>query len=241
MREYIYRFRYIILSIFILIIGIIIFLKRDRIIIIDGVNGVFTYNGKWKYNKKFEKYDSKKYNIYSGTRYLGNYKMKYGSGWVVYSSNEIIPYDYDLIATNSDSIEVVSYNEENEGYDSIVMQFLSSRNLNSSEYYYTVYNYDFDSDGINEQLFFVSNFSMQGSEDKMYSFVFIYNDNKFYPIKQSITTDLSKIELYSFSTILNNDGHIQFIINTDYFSQPDKKCQELFEYDKGVKKLYKCK
>lgn len=241
MRNYIYKFWYIILGLLILLIGIIIFLKRDRIIIIDGVNGVFTYNGKWKYNRKFEKYDSKKFNIYSGTMYLGNYKMKYGSGWVVYSSSEIIPYDYDLIATNSDSIEVVSYNEENEGYDSIVMQFLSSRNLNSSEYYYTAYNYDFDNDGINEQLFFLSNFSMQCSEDKLYSFVFIYNDDKFYPIKQSITNDLEKIELYSFGTILDNDGHIQFIVTTDLFSQPDKKCQELFEYDRGVKKLYKCK
>lgn len=241
MQDFIYKFRYVFLGLIVLFVGIIVFLKRDRIVIIDGVNGVFTYNGKWKYNKKFEKYDSKKFNVYSGTEYLGDYKIKYGSGWVVYSSKEIIPYDYDLVATNRDNIKVVTYTEDDDGYDSIVVQFLNSRNIYSNNYHYSVYSYDFDNDSLDEQIFLVSNFSMQSTEDKMYSFAFIYNDSKFYPIKQSITTDLSKIEIYSFSTILNNDSHIQFIVNTNYFSQPDKMCQELFEYDKGVKKLYKCK
>lgn len=241
MREYIYRFRYIILSIFVLIIGIIIFLKRNRIIIIDGVNGAFTYNGKWKYKENLKKYDSKKYNVYSGSEFLGNYKMKYGSGWVVYSSDEIIPYDYDLIATNSDKVKVVSYVESPFNYDSVVYDFLVSRNIYSSNYYYSTYDYDLDNDGIDEQLFFLSNFSMQNNEDKMYSFVFVYNDGNFYPIKQSITNDLTMIEIYSFSSIIDNNGHILFIVNTDYFSKPDKSCHELFEYDKGIKKLYECK
>ena len=241
MQEFIYKFKYVILCLIILLIGLFVFLKRDRIVIIDGVNGIFTYNGKWKYNRKFEKYSSKKYNIYSGGNYLGNYKMKYGSGWVVYSPDEIISYDYDLVATNKDSINVVSYSEQNDGYDNTIVQFLNSRNLYSYNYYYSVYSYDFDNDSFDEQLFFVSNFSMQNTEDKMYSFVFVNNEGNFYPMKYSITDDLSKIELYSLSAILNNDGHVQFIINTDYFSQPDKMCQELFEYDKGVKKLYKCK
>ena len=241
MQEFIYKYKYIILCLIVLIVGIIIFLKRDRVVIIDGVNGVFTYNGKWKYNRKFEKYNSKEYNIYSSTEYLGNYKIKYGSGWVVYNSDEIISYDYDLVATNSDNIKVVSYIVDSTNYDDVVVQFLNSRNIYSDNYHYSVYGYDFDNDGLDEQLFIVSNFSMQNTEDKMYSFVLIYNDGRFYPIKYSITTDLSKIEIYSFSTILNNNGHIQFIVNTNYFSQPDKMCQELFEYDKGVKKLYKCK
>ena len=241
MNKFVHKFKFIIMIFIVFIIGIVIFLKRDRIVIIDGVNGVFTYNGKWKYNRKFKKYNSKKFNIYSGVKYLGNYKINYGSGWVVYNSDRIIPYDYDLIAINKDNIKVVSYNEKNEGYDSEVVSFLSSRNIYSSDYYYSVYSYDFDNDNVSEQLFIVSNFSMQGSEDKMYSFAFIYNNNKFYPIKQSIATDLSKIEFYSLSTVLDNDGHKQFILNTDYFSKPDRKCQELFEYDNEIKRLYKCK
>ena len=94
MQEFIYKFKYVILCFIVFLIGLIVFLKRDRIIIIDGVNGIFTYNGKWKYNRKFEKYNSKKFDVYSGTEYLGNYKMKYGSGWVVYSPDEIIPYEH---------------------------------------------------------------------------------------------------------------------------------------------------
>ena len=241
MQEFIYKFKFVILGFIFLLVGVIIFLKRDRIVIIDGINGVFTYNGKWKYNRNFDKYDTKKFNIYSGVDYLGNYKIKYGSGWVVYSSDEIIPYDYDLVITNNDNIRVVSYSEEDSGYDSVITQFLNSRNIYSSNYYYSVYNYDIDNDSLDEQLFIVSNFSMQNTEEKMYSFVFIYNENNFYPIKYSVATDISKIEIYSLSTILSNDGHIQFIVNTNYFSQPDKMCQELFEYNKGVKKLYKCK
>lgn len=241
MQEFIYKFKFVILTVILLVVGIFIYLKRDRIVIIDGVNGVFTYNGKWKYNRNFKKYDSKKYYIYSEGEYIGNYKMKYGSGWFVYSPDDIISYDYDLFASNKDSIKSVSYTESSDGYANTVEQFLRSKNINSSNYYYTVYDYDFDGDSLDEQLVFLSNFSMNNNEAKMYSFVFINNDEKFYSIKQSITNDLSKIELYSFSSMFDNSGQIQFIINTSYFSQPDKMCQELFGYDKGVKKLYMCK
>lgn len=241
MQEFVSKFKYVILIVIVFIIGIFIFLKRDRIVIIDGVNGIFTYNGKWNYNNKFSKYDSKKYYIYSGNEYLGNYKMKYGSGWVVYNSDGIIPYDYDLIATNSDKVKVVSYDEVELDYDSAVNQFLRSRNIYSNNYYYNIYEYDIDGDSLSEQLVLVSNFSMQNTEDKFYSFVLFYNDERFVPIKYSITSNISDIELYSLSSIFDNNNHIQFIINTNYFSKPDKMCQELFEYNNGIKKLYKCK
>ena len=241
MQEFVGKYKYFILIFIGLIIVSLFFLKRDRIVIIDGVNGVFTYNGKWGYNSKLSKYDSKKYYIYSGNEYLGNYKMKYGSGWVVYNSEEIMSYDYDLLATNSDKIKVVSYEEVDKDYDSSIRQFLSGRNIYSSNFYYSLYEYDIDGDSLSEPLIFLSNFSMQNTEEKIYSFVLLYNDNNFIPIKYSISTDISNVELYSFSSMFDNNGHVQFIINTNYFSKPNEMCQELFEYNNGIKKLYTCK
>lgn len=240
MQEFFRKYKFLFVIIILAVVGLIIFLKRERFVIIDGVNGVFTYNGKWNYNKDFNKHDSKKFYVYSNNQLLGQYKLKYGSGWIIYDSEKIIPYDYDIVAFNNNQFKVVPYEKVN-NYDDVVINFMDSKNIYDNNYYYSAYEYDFDGDSFDEQLILLSNFSMQNEDSRMFSYVFINDEGKVIPVKQSVSNDLTKIQLYSLSSIFTYDGKIHFIINTDYFSQPDKTCQELFEYNNGINKLYKCK
>lgn len=242
MKSFIMKYKFYIIGLIVIIFGFFLFFRRNNVAIIDSVNGIFVYDGKWKYSRNYNNFNGKYY-IYDGDSYIGRHNLIYENGWNIYDKKKIVSYDYGLFATSSKKISLVNVNESH--YDSDV-KYINEYLYNTKGIYniydsfdYSSYYYDFDSDGIDEVLFIITDFSLD-NESIMHSYVFIYDSGNYYDIKDSVTSDLSSIQLFSLSRIFRHNGRVNFIINIDFFSNPEKMCQELFTFDKTVHNLYEC-
>lgn len=241
MKDFLLKYKFFIVGV-LLVFALLFIFRREDIVIIDSVNGIFTYDGKWRYNRNFSRYDGKYY-IYDGDTYLGKYDLNYVDGWNVYNKKKSFSYDYSLFASSSKKISLISVNESN--YDSdltFINDYLYNRKgINSmyDSFDYSSYYYDFDSDGEDEKLFIVTDFSMM-NDSVMHSYIFILDSGNYFDIRESVTSDLSKVELYSLSRVFSKDGKVNFIINIDFFSHPENMCQELYTFDGNVHNLYEC-
>lgn len=221
-------------------------LVRKEFIIVNDVNGIFVYkNNSWSYIKNYRNFMSKKYDIFSGDEYLGKYYLDYSKGLYIHDKDSnIIKSDYEVLAvSNKSDISIISSGLEYVELTSplYVNDYIDSKKIvtNSTNYYYSSFDYDLDKDGQMETVVSISNY-VDLNSNYFFSAVYVVDDGKFYDIKFNSSSTISDLEIMILNKVVDvfNDGKIEFIIDKFFYSQPMLHCEDLYQFDQKTSKRY---
>ena len=174
----------------------------------------------------------KNYDIFDGQTYLGNYTLQYNDRWYLWDdNNNSIQYDDKILAyRGKESMKLKSLEnvELNSGDNEIINSALKKIGVNGYSNLSKSKKYQLDLDGDNnyEYVYEISNLDSFNEPDKYFSVVFIYNGKDIDIIKNSVGKEEESLQLARFSLEYNisfgSDNYNHIIIQTIYFSKPDK-------------------
>lgn len=236
------------------LIFVIIFLPgylrklHDKMYIIYGNDlHIKLENGEWSDIENINDYKFNKFNVYSGNSFLGKFKILNSNTLILYDdyynkvnySDTIFAYNSNFDVSVVDLIET----EKNEKDDLVIDSVLDKvkiSNYNDLNLFQKV-SWDFDNDGVIENLYCISNFYTYEDFPKLFSIVFIEKNNKIDIIKSNIidNIDLNVEESYTIAKVidLRSDGKYELLLSNDYFSRPYDSCAIIYSLSGKYKEI----
>ncbi len=249
--------KYIIAFIILVLFGVIMFLllgvnnireNQMSTTLIVGDNTIWHYSEKkWVHltsAKSFHNLEWKQYHIYLDNKKYGDYYLWHDDKWYAFDSRKnAVPLKGELLAIKSNyDIPVEKGLEENVDDSEYINQVLSDYNLSLSSHFTSKYKvlFDFDSDGVEEEFYVISNvFALDFQPDTLFSIVFMVKDDTIYPIYQDISSNQSmngcKPFFKSFLD-LNEDQKYEFILSCGYYAN-EKQIDMLYHFDQEEFKI----
>lgn len=236
---------YIVLLIMIAVFFVVMFLtfgveniKQDNYssTIIVGDSTVWDYsNKKWvniRNNTSIEKLNWNKFHVFSNNESIGEYSLWYDDKWYVFDEDRnAVKIDGSLLAISANfDVKVLPFNVENVNNQDMkyVYSVLKDNNLSTDNKFTSLgkVKLDFDSDGVVEEFYFMSNvFAMDFTPKMLFSIVFMIKDNNIYYIYNDISENRSfngcKPYFNSFLDT-NNDGMYEFILSCGKYSSNEQ-------------------
>ena len=240
------------------VFGLVVFLiyGRDTFMqknyeeaILVGNNTIWVYQDKrWLYvtdNKKIEKLDWQKYNIYLDNKEFGNYYLWHDeNGWYAFDDNKkAITMEGKFLAYLANhKIDVYDFSEKDVKRDDFIKEVLEDNGLSSDSEFSTSsqVSLDFDNDGKEEDFYLISNvFPIGFSPDTIFSFVFMVKDDTIYYIYK----DVSEARAFNgckpyFNTFLdvNNDKSYELVLSCGRYSVKEE-INMLYQYKDNTFKI----
>ena len=219
--------------------------NNEKYLIIDQYGLFMKKNNKWSTftKKNSDYYMFKNYDIFDGQTYLGNYTLQYNDRWYLWDdNNNSIQYDDKILAYRGNEqmkLKVLENVELNSGDNEIINSALKKISVNGYSNLSKSKKYQLDLDGDNnyEYVYEISILDSFNEPDKYFSIVFIYNGKDIDIIKNSVGKEEESLQLARFSLEYNisfgSDNYNHIIIQTIYFSKPDKTKYSIYKYNKN--------
>lgn len=223
--------------------------KQKNTYLIFGNSIKFQYeNGEWTDIEDEKKYNLINYDIYIDNVKLGNYKLQdFKSKWYLFDDNRnSIQYNGILLAVNTKrNFSTVDYEIKRiDKNDEIILNnILQKHQIN--KYKLNVnqkVTLDFDSDGVKETLYAISNAFIQ-DEQKSFALLFIIDDNETIILKQVYKDSGMKDEIPLMKIIniidIDDDKKYEIIVDESYFNNI-RPCSSMYQYDGKINVLKAC-
>lgn len=225
---------YIILIAILLVFFIIMFLifgfenlrqEKYATTIIVGNDAIFNYkNKKWIKVVDKDLYNWKKFHVFSDNVEQGNYYLWHSDKWYIFDDKkEAIVLDGEMLAYKANyDISVGEFKKQSISDYSYLHEILNEYDLPTVEESANNYEvlFDYDNDGVEEEFYVVSNV-FSNSSNKAFSFVFMVDDEKIYPIYKDVVENKSfngcKPYFNSFLDV-DNSGKYEFILSCAKYS-----------------------
>lgn len=189
--------RYIILLILLFIFGLLMYLfigkesiaqSKNKTTILLNPNTIFKYNkNQWIKinNTTIEDYQWKKYSVFLNSKYTGDYYVWNDDSWYIFDDNKnAINYTDNFLAINSNfelsSKEFEVIDASNSEY---IRDFLNQKGISINTELTATEKVlvDIDNDGIDEEIYIVSNtFTLELGSETIFSYVFMIKNNEVY-------------------------------------------------------------
>ena len=189
---------YVFLIVFILGIGVIMFLlfgldslKKEKYetALVVGDNTTWIYqNKRWMHVSsadRFVELSWQKYQVFDDNKSIGSYDLWHDDKWYIFDDqkNAIMPTGVWFAYKSNYNIETMNFTKEEFSEDEYVTSVLSSKDLPIDSKFTKAYksSLDIDADGIIEDFYVISNvFSLNDHPEKVFSFVFMVKNNQIY-------------------------------------------------------------
>ena len=234
------------LVVFFLIYGLTSIKNRTRTLtILVGDNTIWDYSDKsWLNITREETIDSlswQEYKVYLDNKYFGEYSMWYSDNkWYAFKSDKsAVKMEGELLAYRSNhDLKIREFEiKENSNY-TYVHQVLKDNNLPTSSQMTVnnVVNFDIDNDGIEEQLYTISNaFASDFYPTTIFSIVFMVKEEKVYTMYTNVQEanygNGCKPYIRAFLDINDDDKHEVILTCAKYSVQAPEDM--LFQLNKG--------
>ncbi len=218
--------------------------------IIVGNSTVWDYSNKnWmniRSNASIDKLNWNKFLVYSNNEKLGEYSLWYDDKWYVFDDEKnSINIDGDLLAISANfdvKVRPAKFEQLNNEDMQYIYSVLQKNNLSTDNKFTSLgkVRFDFDSDGVVENFYVMSNVFANDFTPKMiFSIVFMIKDNSIYYIYNDISENRSfngcKPFFNSFIDI-NNDNKYEFILSCGKFGS-NNQVDMLYEFDENAFKI----
>lgn len=237
-----------------LIIMLIIFLpgylknRKEKLYLLTNFVKIKYENGKWSNIDDIENYNLKEFDIYEDSQYRGKYKVIYSNKFNLFDEEgKMLNYTGSIFASSGTlSLDVYDV-EEGEPTDSdisIVNNALSQLNISSQNTYsfFQKSTLDVDNDSIDETIYNVSNYYVEGDVDTRFSIIFMYKNNKLVIIDKYITDDegIEDGPIFSIMKILDikSDKKLELFYTKNYAYRPFDECGVLYNLTGKVKLIH---
>lgn len=195
-------------------------------------------------NSETDTLNWEEFNIFIDNKNIGKYSVVYDNQWYLFDKDRK-PYNYsgNLIAYQANyKMKVKDFTKKEITDFTKVNKVLEENNLSTNQEL-TVSNYidvDYDNDGIDERLYFISNaFPLDTNPNYIFSIVFAEKDNKTYQIYKSIEKNQSfnGCKPYISAIIdVNDDNKYEFILSCSEYSV-EKTIDMLYEFKNNEFKI----
>lgn len=230
---------YIVLLIIIIVFFVLMFsifgienIKQDNYqsTIIVGDDSLWTYSGReWislGRSLESEKYNWQEYKVFEDSEELGNFTMWRDDKWYAFDDEKnAVPINGKLFAYSANyKMNVINFIEKNTTDMTYVKKVLKNNYLDedsllTSNYHIT---FDFDSDGVDEDFYIVSNaFPLDFEPNSVFSLAFMVKNDTIYEfyknVKSGNSLDICK-PYYHTVVDTNSDGVYEFILSCGNYS-----------------------
>jgi hypothetical protein len=213
-----------------------------------GEDTVWSYSDKkWTNITKttsIQKLNWNKFNVYSNNEKVGEYQLWYSDKWYAFDDdNNAVTLDGDFLAYKSNhTINVKGFTEEEITDSTYVDYVLKENDLSTSSQFTSAYktSFDFDSDGVEEDFYVISNaFPTDFEPENIFSIVFMVKDSTVYYIYNDISKNVSfngcKPFLTSFIDVDEDDVY-EFILGCGRYSVSEQ-VNMLYQFEEDSFKI----
>ena len=218
--------------------------------IIVGNSTVWDYNNKnWvniRATTSIEKLNWNKFLVYSNNEKIGEYSLWHDDKWYVFDDNKnSVKLDGDLLAISANfDVKVLPFQLEQLNNEDMkyVYAVLQKNNLNVDNKFTSLgkVRLDFDSDGVVENFYVMSNvFATDFTPKMIFSIVFMIKDDSIYYIYNDISENRSYNGCKPFFNSFidtNNDNKYEFILSCGKFGS-NNQVDMLYEFDENAFKI----
>lgn len=232
MKDFISKYKFLLLILLIVIFGLLFFLTRKHTLYIVNDDSLFVYDKKWSCITDLNGKKISNIDVFSDNDSVGNYDIEYNGFW---SIGEDI--DGSFFGGSKGRISMISseMSYDDGTIDSYIASYLSSRSIvdYGDIFLKRFFKYDFDSDGELELLIEATNYNSLSYTSVLFSSVFLYDNDEFYDISFNVTDDISNLLICNVKNIFNidNDSNVEYIVSCGKFSQPDSYKDSLYSYN----------
>lgn len=202
-------------------------IRRDYdLVMITESDATWNYHGySWEQLYDIKDYNWKKMDVFLDGQYKGKYYIWHDDKWYIFDDNkEAINSTENFLAIQSNfEVKAKNFEMEDNKDDSIVGKILTDNDISNNVELTvnTKTTVDIDSDGVEENIYIVSNtFPIDSSPDYTFSLVFMEKDGKIYEIYQHTTESMYDGVRPFINAIIdtNNDGIYEIVLTTSEYS-----------------------
>ena len=248
---------YIVLIIVLVLFFLIIFLsfgvkniaqENYQATIIVGDSSVWNYQKKKWVNitrsDSLQELNWKKFVVYQNNQRLGEYFLWKDEEWYLFDQdNNAVPFEGNLLAYDANyDLNITPFVEDNQMDSRYVNSVLVERNINlDNEFTGTSHvSFDFDSDGVAEDFYIVTNaFAMDFEPEVSFSLVFMVKNEEITMLYDSVLVgnnyNICKPYFYSFLDV-NHDHTYEMILSCGRYSI-DGQIDMLYQFQDGAFKI----
>lgn len=204
--------------------------RKQKITIITQDSTIFKLSkGNWssvKEEAELKSYDWKSFSVYLDNEYKGEYYLYNDNKWLLFDLNKkAVTSTENLLAFEANfNLKVKTFNTLDNNNFYYVSQVLNKYGFSNNEplTVNTVTNIDIDNDGIDEDIYVISNaFSMDYEPEITFSYVFMIKDNQIYMMYEySDQNNLDNgLKPYIHSILdADNDGEYEILLTCARYS-----------------------
>lgn len=248
---------YIVLIVILVVFFLIIFLsfgvgnivqENYEATIIVGDSSVWKYqNKRWvsiNRSDSLQDLNWKKYMVYQNNERLGEYYLWKDDTWYLFDQdNNAVPLEGNLLAYDANyDLNIMAFQEDQNMDNRYVNSVLVERNINLDNEFTNAshVSFDFDSDGVFEDFYLVTNaFSMDYEPDVSFSLVFMVKNEEITMLYDSVLVgnnyNICKPYFNSFLDI-NHDHTYEMILSCGRYSIAEQ-LDMLYQYQNGAFKI----
>ena len=248
---------YIILIAIVIVFFVVMFLmfgttnilqEQYQATLIVGNHTVWNYrNKRWNnliLSNNLQQLNWQKYEVYLNNEKFGNYYLWHDDRWYLFDDDHNpVSMEGDLLAyvANYD-LNVKGFSEDDSLDLAAVQNVLYDRNIPLDSLFTNQSHvaFDFDSDGVVEDFYLITNvFAMDFDPDSYFSFVFMVKENRIYMIYDDVTSSNSFNGCKPFFTSfldVNHDHIYEFILSCGRYSI-EEQVDMLYQFDEGAFKI----
>lgn len=189
--------------------------------------------------------NEKIFTVFIDNEKIGNYYLERDNNWILYDTDRK-QFNYDLgnflaISSNYD-ISLLKFTSARATDRKYINKVLSENNIKDSQEFTVdnVYHIDFDSDGIIENFYMISNaFTKETSPSKVFSIAFMEKEGKIYYLYNSIDSNDGQngCKPYLNAVVdLTQDNIYEIILSCGYYSMKQRH-DMLYTYENNEFKL----
>lgn len=193
--------------------------------------------------KQIEKLDNKildsSYTIMDGKSTFEDVTMQFlNNEWYFFDKdyNEIDMPSF-RVATNGVKVKLGNYKSEDATGDDVVYEFLEDQKVTHLDSYKAnKISYDFDKDGEKEDIYTVSNVSLEVTNYDIKGFIFMDKDGKFIKLDEMNNKSIRVMEIID----IDNNGDYEMVVARGAIDLTTfDSCYQLYDYKKGQWKIIK--
>lgn len=209
-------------------------------LIVDNISNWAYLDGAW-FTVDTDDMENHNFAVYVDNKYMGNYRMKYGTVWNLFDNNDsYVEYTGDLFAySNNFNVNVANYTINGVGPNEIteITNILNHEINQNSLSINEVVQMDLDANGIMDKIVNISNLDSVEEEQYYFNLCYVVLNNQ---IKVLINDSVESRELllypvyklrYIFKYADNNS--YSFILQEGYFSNAGKTQNNLYDIVNG--------
>jgi hypothetical protein len=213
-----------------------------------GDDTVWTYSNKnWLNVTKqtsIKKLDWKKFNIYLNNKKFGEYYLWHDDKWYAFDEKKnAVALDGEMLAYNANhEIKIKEFNESDITDRTYINYVLDQNGISPSSQTTTEYvvNFDYDSDGIEEEFYVISNvFALDFEPETNFAIVFMVKDDTIYYLYNDISSNDTYNGCMPYITSfldVDNDDKYEMILSCARYSV-NGTVKMLYKYDNGEFKI----